>query len=181
VTFFILCIFTVVCLVTCIYKHFTSFRHQICLVTCIYKHINGFRRQICLVMCIYKYITAASTFAAQLKFNLFQMTLDGKPTKIKVVGLKRLWNFIVDNVLIKNHLVIEKYVWSFQIQKSNLVNDLGRWNYQNKSFRSQKVMQLCSWQGFHLNSFSISNNQFTLDYYNIWERKRNIDTNELVV
>jgi hypothetical protein len=29
---------------------------------------------------------------------------------MKVVGLKKLYNFIVDNLLIQNHLVIEKYV-----------------------------------------------------------------------
>jgi hypothetical protein len=39
------------------------------------------------------------------------MTLDGETTKIKVVDPKMLYNFVVDNFLIWNHLVKENYVW----------------------------------------------------------------------
>jgi hypothetical protein len=84
---------------------------------------------------------------------------------MKVVGLEKLWNFVADNNLIWNNLVVEKYVWSFQIWKSKFVNDLEWWNYQNKSYRYQKVMQLCCWQVFHLNLFSTSNNLFTLSWW----------------
>jgi hypothetical protein len=45
----------------------------------------------------------------------FSNDLGWKNHKMKVVGLKKLYNFIVDNLLIQNHLVIEKYVWNFQI------------------------------------------------------------------
>jgi hypothetical protein len=38
------------------------------------------------------------------------MTSDGKPTKMKVEGLEKLIKFIVDNILICNYLMIEKYI-----------------------------------------------------------------------
>jgi hypothetical protein len=40
------------------------------------------------------------------------MTLDGQPTKIKVVDLKMLWNFIVDNFLIW-HILSSKTTFEF--------------------------------------------------------------------
>jgi hypothetical protein len=43
------------------------------------------------------------------------MTLDEQTTKIKVVDLNKLYNFIVDKFLILNHLVKENYIWMFQI------------------------------------------------------------------
>ena len=48
-----------------------------------------------------------------LKFEIwiFQTTLDGETTKIKVVYPKRLYNFVVGNFLIWNHLVKKNYVW----------------------------------------------------------------------
>jgi hypothetical protein len=45
------------------------------------------------------------------------MTLDGETTKIKVVDPKMLYNFVVDNFLIWNHLVKENYVWISKILK----------------------------------------------------------------
>jgi hypothetical protein len=42
------------------------------------------------------------------------MTSDGETTKIKVVDLEKLWNFVVDNFLIWNHLINENYVWIFK-------------------------------------------------------------------
>jgi hypothetical protein len=98
----------------------------------------------------------------KFKIRILQMTSNGKTIKIKVVDLKKLWKFVVDNFLIWNHYVILKYVWSFQIWNLNFANDLGWRNYQNKSCRPQKVMPLYSWQLFHLNLFTISNKQFTL-------------------
>jgi hypothetical protein len=40
---FILCVFIVICLVTCIYKYVTGFKRQIYLVTFIYKHATDFQ------------------------------------------------------------------------------------------------------------------------------------------
>jgi hypothetical protein len=68
-----------------------------------------------------------------------------KTTKTEVVDLKTLFNFVADNFFIWNHIIIEKYVWSFEIQNLKFSNYRGCRNYQNKSCRSQKVMQLCSW------------------------------------
>jgi hypothetical protein len=34
-----------------------------------------------------------------------------KHTNMKVVGLEKLWNFLVDKVLVWNHLVMQNYVW----------------------------------------------------------------------
>jgi len=45
------------------------------------------------------------------------MILDGETTKMKVVDPKTLYNFIVDNFLIGNHLVKENYVLIFKILK----------------------------------------------------------------
>ena len=137
-----------------------------------------------------------------------KITSKEKTTNMKVVGIEELWSFVVDNVLVWNHLVmqnyvlilnfnfsnyigwknhqnkscrswnamklcnwrfliwnhliIEKFVWSFQIWNLNGVNGLRCRNYQNRSCISWKVMQLYSWQHFQLNSFSASNNQITL-------------------
>jgi len=38
------------------------------------------------------------------------MTSFEKTVKMKVVDLEKLWNFVVDNFFIWNHLVIENYV-----------------------------------------------------------------------
>ena len=37
-------------------------------------------------------------------FQIVQMTLDGKTTKTKVVDLDEIYNFVVDNYFIRNHL-----------------------------------------------------------------------------
>jgi hypothetical protein len=53
------------------------------------------------------------------KNSNFQTTLDGKNTKMKVVGLikivgiVKLFNFVVDNFLIWNYLIIEKISLKF--------------------------------------------------------------------
>jgi hypothetical protein len=39
------------------------------------------------------------------------MTSKEKTTNMKVVGIEELWNFVVDNVLVWNHLVMQNYVW----------------------------------------------------------------------
>ena len=37
-------------------------------------------------------------------FQIVQTTLDGKTTKTKVVDLDEIYNFVVDNYFIRNHL-----------------------------------------------------------------------------
>jgi hypothetical protein len=44
------------------------------------------------------------------------MTSNGKTTKMKVVGLKKLWNFVVDNILVWNHFVMQNFVWIFKFE-----------------------------------------------------------------
>ena len=51
------------------------------------------------------------------KIRIFQTTSDGKTTKTKVVGLEKLWNFVVDNFFIWNHLVMQKLCLNFKILK----------------------------------------------------------------
>jgi len=46
-----------------------------------------------------------------LIFWAFQMTSFEKNAKMKVVDLEKLWNFVVDNFFIWNHLLVENYVW----------------------------------------------------------------------
>jgi hypothetical protein len=35
---------------------------------------------------------------------------------MKVVGIEELWNFVVDNVLVWNHLVMQNYVWLLKFE-----------------------------------------------------------------
>ena len=56
------------------------------------------------------------------------MTLDGETTKMKVVDLKKFWNFVVDNFLIWSHLVKENYVWIFK----NLKFEFFKWPRMDK-------------------------------------------------
>ena len=73
-------------------------------------------------------------------------------TKTKVVDLKKLYNFVVDNFFIWNHLSMKKSREFAHIWNSNFSNDLGWRNNQNKSCSAQKIMQLYSWRLFHLKS-----------------------------
>ena len=81
---------------------------------------------------------------------------------MKIVDLQKLWNYVVDNFLIWNHLIMQNYVWISKIWNSNFSNDLKWENFLNENCRSRKVMKLCSWPLFDLNSFRTSNKQFTL-------------------
>jgi hypothetical protein len=38
------------------------------------------------------------------------MTSKEKTANMKFVGIEELWNFVVDNVLVWNHLVMQNYV-----------------------------------------------------------------------
>ena len=50
------------------------------------------------------------------KFTSLSTTLsDEEMTKIKVIDLEKLYNFVVDNFLIWNHFVKENYVWISKI------------------------------------------------------------------
>jgi hypothetical protein len=80
------------------------------------------------------------------------MTSDRETIKTKVVDLKKLSKFVVDNFFIWNHLCMENYVWISEIWNSNFSNDVGWSNNQNKSWRSQNIIQLYSWLLFHLKS-----------------------------
>ena len=82
---------------------------------------------------------------------------------MKIVDLQKLWNYVVDNFLIWNHLIMQNYVWISKIWNSNFSNDLEWKNFLNKNCRSRKVTKLCSWPFFDLNSFRTSNKQFTLN------------------
>ena len=65
-------------------------------------------------------------------------------TKTKVVDIENLCNFIVDKFFIWNHLCKKNYIWNSKF--SNI-----RWrNDQTKVVDLKKVIQLCSWQRFHL-------------------------------
>ena len=48
-----------------------------------------------------------------LKFEIwiFKMSSNREMSRTKVVDLEKLYNFIVDNFFIWNHLVKENYVW----------------------------------------------------------------------
>jgi hypothetical protein len=39
-----------------------------------------------------------------------------KTHKKKVVGLEKLWNFVVDNVLVWNYLVMQNYAWILKFE-----------------------------------------------------------------
>jgi hypothetical protein len=74
------------------------------------------------------------------------MMSDEDEIYIKFVVLDEIYNFIVQIFLIWDRLDVQ----IFKIYNLNFSNDLGWRNDQNKNYRSQKVMQLCSSQLFHL-------------------------------
>jgi hypothetical protein len=49
----------------------------------------------------------------------FQTTSNGETLNIKVVDPEKLWNFVVYNFFISNHIVNEIQIWN-----SNFINDL---------------------------------------------------------
>jgi hypothetical protein len=44
------------------------------------------------------------------------MTSKEKTTNMKVVGIEELWNFVVDNILVWNNLVMQNYVWILKFE-----------------------------------------------------------------
>jgi hypothetical protein len=34
-----------------------------------------------------------------------------KATKMEVISLKKLWNFVFDNILVWNYLIMQNFVW----------------------------------------------------------------------
>ena len=83
--------------------------------------------------------------------NVTITMLDEQMIKINFVDLKKLWNFVVGNILILNHLVVQKRRLNLKILKFEfLKKNLGWKNFLNKNCRSPKVMKHCSWQLFDL-------------------------------
>jgi hypothetical protein len=52
----------------------------------------------------------------KFKIWILKTTSKEKTTNMKVVGIKELWNFVVDNVLVWNHLVMQNYVWILKFE-----------------------------------------------------------------
>jgi hypothetical protein len=52
----------------------------------------------------------------KFKFWILKTTSKEKTTNMKVVGIEELWNFVVDNVLVWNHLVMQNYVWILKFE-----------------------------------------------------------------
>jgi hypothetical protein len=50
---------------------------------------------------------------------MLKMTLNGETTKMKVVDLEKLCNFVVENFFIWIHLFKENYVWISRILNLN--------------------------------------------------------------
>ena len=50
----------------------------------------------------------------KFEFQFFQTTSDGETIKMKAINLEKLWNFVVHNFWIWDHLVKENYVWIFK-------------------------------------------------------------------
>jgi hypothetical protein len=89
------------------------------------------------VTCIYKRVTGFNLGGA-IKIRFFSNDLRWKNTKIKVVDLERLWNFVVDNIWIWNHLVIKNMfeVFKFKIKfckRSRMMNLLGAFVFWRSS------------------------------------------------
>ena len=71
---------------------------------------------------------SGSVYYSQIYVNLWTMYTTTLPseemTKIKVVDLKKLHNFVVDNFLIWNHFVKENYIWISKFWNFNFQNVL---------------------------------------------------------
>jgi hypothetical protein len=50
------------------------------------------------------------------KIWILKTTSKEKTTNMKVVGIEELWNFVVVNVLVWNHLVMQNYVWILKFE-----------------------------------------------------------------
>lgn len=66
-------------------------------------------------------------------------------TKTKVINLEKLYNFVVDNFSFEIIYAKKIFVWISHIINLKFSNDLEWKNDQSKSFRSWKIMQVCSW------------------------------------
>ena len=80
-----------------------------------------------------------------------------KKTKVKVIDLDELYNFVVDDFSIWNHLLPKKYLNFLYFKILILYSSIkpGWRNDQNIIGRSQWVLQLYFWQFFHISSFTI--------------------------
>jgi hypothetical protein len=97
-------------------------------------------------------ILSTKTTSEFKKFTIWilKTTSKEKTTNMKVVGIEELGNFVVDNVLVWNHLVMQNYVWilKFEFFKLSRMEKPTK----IKSCRYWNVMKLCSWQFFDLKS-----------------------------
>ena len=66
------------------------------------------------------------------------MTSDGKSTKTKVVDLDENYDFIVDDFFIWNHLLSQRYGWSFDDLKFKFV----KWPRMTIEITNIKVVDL---------------------------------------
>jgi hypothetical protein len=46
-----------------------------------------------------------------LKFEFSKRPQMKKTIKMKIVGLKKLWNFVINNILVWTHLVMQNFIW----------------------------------------------------------------------
>jgi NADH/NAD ratio-sensing transcriptional regulator Rex len=51
-----------------------------------------------------------------LKFEFWKRLWKKKTTNMKIVGIEELWNFVADNVLVWNHLVMQNYAWILKFE-----------------------------------------------------------------
>jgi len=56
---------------------------------------------------------------SHIEIQIFRMASDEETTKTKVVDFEELYNFIVDNFFIWNHLSKKNYVWISHIEIQN--------------------------------------------------------------
>ncbi len=97
--------------------------------------------------------------------NNVTITLSDKEmTKIKVIDLDELYNFVIDDFFSWKHLVFENVVWSCHIFKFKFKFKLFKKCY---IYRSWWVIQLCCWWLFQLKSFSIWKCCLKLSYFKI--------------
>jgi hypothetical protein len=101
----------------------------------------------------------------KLKIWILKTTSNEKTTNREILGLDKLWIFVVDNVLVWNHLVMENYFWILKFDF--FLNKIGWKNHQNKSCRSSNVMKLCNWNFFIWNHLIIEKFTWSFQIWNL--------------
>jgi len=88
------------------------------------------------------------------------MASDEETTKTKVVDFEELYNFIVDNFFIWNHLSKKNYVWISHIEIQNFQTTSDGETTKPKVVLLDDIYN--SWNPFHLNSFRDPNTHFKI-------------------